>query len=153
MRLALPGLLLPLLSAACSPVATPAAAPASGAEAAAVEHVITEQFFGAIRKFDYMALRESVTADFELVEDTLRLSTDEFIAFLRPYEGSSLTYRFSDFNTEVRGPVAWTTYRNEAVLQMPQRRIDFLWLETAVLERENGRWRITRLQSTPVRPR
>lgn len=145
--------LLPVLVAVAACSAAQSARAPSTADATAVERAVTDEFFRAISAFDYEALRRTVTADFELVEDTVRLSTEEFIEFLRPYEGSSFSYRFGDFNTRIRGPVAWTTYRNEAVLQMRDRRVDVLWLETAVLEQADGKWRIARLQSTPVRPR
>lgn len=143
--------LVTVLVVACTPATSSESA--SAVDPSAVERVVTDEFFRAISAFDYEALRSSVTADFELVEDTLRLSTDEFIDFLRPYEGATISYSFDEFNTKIRGPVAWTTYRNQAVLQLPEQRLDFLWLETAVLEESEGEWRIARLQSTPVRPR
>lgn len=76
------------------------------------------EFFGAVEEaveeMEFEALRETVTSDFELVEDTLVLDLEGFIEYLRPFAdaGATMEYEFSDFNTETRGPVAWTRYRN-----------------------------------------
>jgi hypothetical protein len=151
MRLAL-ALVIALLTAG-SASGQPTTSRTAEADEAAVHSVITDQFFGSISAFDYDALRRSVTPGFELVEDTLRLTMDGFIELLGPYEVWSLAYQLSDFNTRVSGPVAWTTYRNEGVARRPEQRVDFLWYETAVLEQVAREWRISRLHSTPVRPR
>lgn len=93
-----------------------------GDEEAAEE--VVQEFFGAIEDMDFVALEETVTSDFELVEDTLVLDFEGFIEFLRPFAdaGAIMEYEFSDFNTETRGPVAWTRYRNSAVATMEGQR-------------------------------
>lgn len=65
--------------------------------------------------------------------------------------GAILEYELSDFNTETRGPVAWTRYRNSAVARMEGQRTDLEWLESAVMLRQDDGWKMDRLQSTPVR--
>lgn len=119
-----------------------------------VEAAVTDTFFGAIAHFDYAALRRSVTPDFELVEDTLRLTTEGFVDFIRPLEGrGTIAYRFENLNTRVVGNTAWTTYRNFGTLRLDGQGRTKEWLETAVLVRLDGVWRIDRLHSTLVRPR
>lgn len=120
-------------------------------EAAAVEAAVVD-FFDAITAYDYDALRRRTTSDFELVEDSLVLDLSGFVDLIEPYEDrdAGITYRLSDFVTEVRGPVAWTRYRNRAVLQTGEDTMRLRWLESAVLLREDGAWRIDRLHSTPV---
>lgn len=109
-------------------------------------------FFDALEAMDFSALDSAVTRDFELVEDTLVLDLEGFVAFLEPFAeaGARITYSFSDFNTEVRGPVAWTRYRNDAVLVMNGRETELEWLESAVLLRTPEGWKVDRLQSAPV---
>lgn len=149
----LPTLLLALALAACGQGA-PGDAASSAPEGAEEEVEATVvAFFDAISGYDYDALRDHVTSDFELVEDTLVLDLQGFIEFIEPYEdrGATITYQLSDFNTEVRGTVGWTRYRNEGVLRSGEDEIRLEWLESAVLLRVGSEWRIDRLQSSPVR--
>lgn len=149
----LPTLLLALALAACGQDAPGDAASSApeGAEEGVEATVVA--FFDAISGYDYDALRDRVTSDFELVEDTLVLDLQGFIDFIEPYEdrGATITYELSDFNTEVRGTVGWTRYRNEAVLRSGEDEIPLEWLESAVLLQVGSEWRIDRLQSSPVR--
>ncbi len=149
----LPTLLLALALAACGQGAPDDAA--SSAPEGAEENVeaTVHAFFDAISGYDYDALRDHVTSDFELVEDTLVLDLQGFIDFIEPYEdrGATITYELSNFNTEVRGTVGWTRYRNEGVLRTGEDEIRLEWLESAVLLRVGSEWRIDRLQSSPVR--
>jgi ketosteroid isomerase-like protein len=118
----------------------------------AAEAVVGD-FFRAMEGWDYEALRATVTADFELVEDTIIMSMDEFVSFIEPFErqGGSMRWTLADFNTEVDGNVAWTRYINRAVLNMAGQKSHFHWIETAILTRQlDGTWKIDRLHSTPV---
>lgn len=128
-----------------------AAAPGTTAEEQAVEETVVA-FFDAITAYDYDGLRRVVTDDFELVEDTLVLDLAGFVDFIEPFEdrGATITYELSEFNTEVRGPVAWTRYRNDGLLRTGEEELDLEWLESAVLLKRDGTWRIDRLHSTPV---
>ena len=140
-----------LLTSACDADGPGEAASPAGAVEAVEQTVVA--FFDAIHGYDYDALRRLVTSDFELVEDTLVLDLSEFIDFIEPYEdrGATITYEFARFNTEVWGPVAWTRYRNEGVLRTGEDEIRLEWLESAVLLKRDGGWRIDRLHSTPLR--
>jgi ketosteroid isomerase-like protein len=122
------------------------------ADRAAAEEAVGN-FFRAMEGWDYQALRATVTPDFELVEDTIIMSMDEFVAFIEPFEaqGGQMRWTLTEFNTESDGPVAWTRYINRAVLNMAGQESRFHWIETAILTRQpDGSWKIDRLQSTPV---
>ena len=122
------------------------------ADHAAAEAVIGD-FFRAMESWDYGALRATATADFELVEDTVIMSMDDFVAFIEPFadQGAVMRWTLSDFNTESDGDVVWTRYQNHAVLDMAGEESRFHWIEAAVLIRQpDGAWKIDRLQSTPV---
>lgn len=112
-------------------------------------------FFDAIYGYDYDSLRSVTTSDFELVEDTLVMSTSDFVEFSKPYreKGITFSYELSDFNTEIRGSVGWTRWRNDAVMNTGNREIDLRFLESAVLVQRDGRWMVDRLQSTPLHGR
>lgn len=141
---------LALLLGACAAQATPERDPA--ADQAAAEDVVRE-FFRAMESWDDERLRATATSDFELVEDTLILSMDDFVAFIEPFEaqGGEMRWTLTDFNTESDGDVVWTRYVNRAVLNMGGQESRFHWIESAVLTRQpDGTWKIDRLQSTPV---
>lgn len=123
-----------------------------GGEAMAAEAAV-RSFFDAIEELDFDALEETATPDFELVEDTLILDMAGFLEFVRPYSdaGATFRYRLTDFNTDVRGPVAWVRYRNRGIMEMGGQERRFDWIESAVLERSGDGWKIDRLQSAPVR--
>lgn len=124
----------------------------SAADEAAAEEVVGD-FFRAMEGWDYERLRATVTSDFEVVEDTVILSMDEFVSYIEPFEaqGGQMRWTLTDFNTESDGDVAWTRYINRAVLNMAGEESRFHWIETAILTRQpDGTWKIDRLQSTPV---
>ena len=132
--------------------AGPAADADLAADRAAAEKVVGD-FFRAMEVWDYEALRATVTHDFELVEDTILMSMDQFVSYIQPFEaqGGEMRWTLTDFNTESDGDVAWTRYINRAVLDMAGQESRFHWIETAILTRDSaGTWKIDRLQSTPV---
>ena len=139
-----------ILLVGCAP--EPSSDGNAAADAAAAEDVVAD-FFRAMESWDYEALRATVTSDFELVEDTVIMSMDDFVAYIEPFEAqdAAMRWELSDFNTEVSGDVAWTRYINRAVLQMQGEESRFHWIESAVLQRQpDGSWKIDRLQSTPM---
>lgn len=94
-----------------------------------------------------------MTPDFELVEDTVLMSMDDFVDFITPFaeQGADMRWTLADFRTELAGDIAWTRYINRAVLRMNGEESRFHWIESAVLTRRPaGVWKIDRLQSTPV---
>jgi len=133
----------------------------STAAARAVEGVLQQRFFGAVARYDYAGVRGAVTPAFELTEDTLRLSADQFLGLVRGFEGkATIVYRLDGFATrvawlggEAANAVAWTTYRNHGTFTPAGGQpVPLEWLETAVLIRDSaGVWRIDRLHSTSLR--
>jgi proline iminopeptidase len=132
--------------------ATPHVAGATPTAVATRPEQTLEAFYGALSRWDYDNLGRTVTTRFEIVEDTLIFDRAGFIAFARGFEaaGASMTFELDDFNTAVRGPVAWTRYRNRAVLRLAGGERSLTFIESAVLELDDAGWRIDRLQSNPL---
>lgn len=147
-------LLCLLVLTACGSTAPEPSSSASAAEKEAVEETV-HAFFDAIYGYHYDSLRSVTTSDFELVEDTLVMSTSDFVEFSRSFKkkGVTFSHELSDFNTELRGPVGWTRWRNEAVMTVGDQQRTLRFLESAVLVQSDGRWKIDRLQSTPLHGR
>mgnify|MGYP001819532557 CR=1 FL=1 len=140
--------------AGCTAEAPPASDSAADptADHAAAEAVVGD-LFRAMESWDYEAIRATATADFELVEDTLIMTMDDFVSMIEPYAAQEAVMRWTltDFNTESDGDVVWTRYQNRAVLDMAGEESRFHWIESAVVLRQpDGSWKIDRLQSTPV---
>jgi ketosteroid isomerase-like protein len=119
------------------------------AEKQNVEKVIYD-FFDAIFAFNYEGIRDLCTDDFILFESGQVMNVDGFLNFLTPFEGSTTTYEFEDIKTSVEGSVAWMSLRNKAVMTMGEEVINFDWLESAVLKKQEGLWKLAFYHSTTV---
>jgi ketosteroid isomerase-like protein len=60
---------------------------------------------------------------------------------------------FDFLQTEVRGNTAWTSYFNQADMQINGTPRQVRWLESAVLVKEAGGWKVKVLHSTVIRPK
>jgi proline iminopeptidase len=131
---------------------TPPVAGATATAQSARPEQALEAFYGALSRWDYDGVGRGVTTRFELVEDTQIFDLAGLVALARGFEaaGATMTFELDDFNTIVRGPVAWTRYRNRAVLRLAGGERSLTFIESAVLELEDGGWRIDRLQSNPL---
>jgi hypothetical protein len=79
------------------PVTDPAA------DHAAAEAVVGD-FFRAMESWDHEALRATATADFELVEDTLIMTMDDFVSMIEPYAAQEAVMRWIESAVVLRQP-------------------------------------------------
>lgn len=147
-------LLLSLIVAtACAPRDTaPARVPDSAADAAAVEQVLT-RWYTAIQGHDSAGVAAPLLPEFFIFEDTTRIGRDDLVAaIVGGFGQGTQTAAMSGFATEVRGDVAWTSFRNEEVWTpvgggKPD---SLIFLETVVFERKGGAWLMERYHATRV---
>ncbi|RFP24497.1 DUF4440 domain-containing protein [Duganella sp. BJB488] len=104
----------------------------------------------ALEQHDWGALEAGLTAEFVMIEQDRILERAALLALLT---GSAALGRqrasLHDFRTRVQGDVAWTTARNDAVwIATDGAQTPYGFLETAVLRREGGAWRIDRYHAT-----
>ncbi|MYM98250.1 nuclear transport factor 2 family protein [Duganella vulcania] len=104
----------------------------------------------ALEQHDWSALEAGLTAEFVMIEQDRILDRAALLALLT---GSAALGRqrasLHDFRTRVLGDVAWTTARNDAVwIASNGEQTSYGFLETAVLKREGGAWRIDRYHAT-----
>ena len=121
------------------------------AEKQAVEKVIYD-FFEAAFAFNYQGVRDVGTVDFLLFESGQVMNMDDFINFITGMEGSTWTNKYEDVKTNVEGAVAWVTLRNKAEMTAGEQVMNFDWLESAVLKKQEGVWKIAFYHSTTVEP-
>jgi ketosteroid isomerase-like protein len=144
-----------LLAAAFGLVVLTAAAQSKpSAEAAPVQQAIRGVFDG----FSALSLEEIMrhcTPDVTILEDGVVWNADSMATNLRRLKGADFK-RVNSFNflqTEVRGNTAWTSYFNQADVQVNGKDYQLRWLESAVLVKEGGQWKIKILHSTVIRPK
>jgi hypothetical protein len=143
-------------------VLTSCAAPAPSApdpavERAAVEQAITQWYDSGVAVGDTAVLKRGLTPTFAILLDTVwydKAGLIKYVSSLPSLLGGPFTWRytFSDWRTQVHGDVAWTTFRDRAVLT-PQNGapVPYDWWETVVLRKVDGAWLMDRYQSAPVR--
>jgi len=64
--------------------------------------------------------------------------------------GKSIVWTVTAPDVHISGSTAWIDYVNVGVLTTPSGTIPLKWLESAVLQNKNGRWKIEFLHSTLV---
>ena len=106
-------------------------------------HAAAQAFLTRKHTFDYAAMRANATKDFEILISGKRMDMDAFEAMLREMEesrgGRPLSfYELAEFNTEIMGDVAYTTWAS------------IKWLESAVFIYSCDRWLMDRAASIPA---
>ncbi len=114
--------------------------------------LVLRGYSDAISRWDYAEMRRLCSPGFRLFEDGEIWTVDDHVAFLRRYEGkASIAYEFTEATGAVDGNVAWFTHRNSAKAQIEGKAISFEWIESAVLRKTNGEWRLVLLHSTTAK--
>jgi hypothetical protein len=133
---------------------TTAAQTKPSTEALPVQQAITGVFDG----FSQLSLEKIMrhcTPDVTILEDGVVWNADSIATAFKRMEGVDFK-RVNSFNflqTEVRGNTAWTSYFNQADVQVNGKARQVRWLESAVLVKEAGGWKVKVLHSTVIRPK
>jgi len=132
----------------------PAAAPAANAQedARAVEAVL-QGWYDASARHDSAAYVAPMLPEFFIFEDTTRYDKAALTRLVvSSFAAGTDRATMSDFNTVVVGDAAFTSFRNSEVFTpvgaapLPVRR----YLETVVLRRVEGQWRMERYHATRI---
>jgi ketosteroid isomerase-like protein len=132
---------------------TTAAQTKPSAEALPVQQAIKGVFDG----FSALSLQKIMrhcTPDVTILEDGVVWNADSIATAFKRMEGVDFK-RVNSFNflqTEVTGKTAWTSYYNQADVQVNGKARQLRWLESAVLVKEAGGWKVKMLHSTVIRP-
>jgi len=122
-------------------------------EIQAVEEAL-RSWYEAIRVYDFEAIESALTPTFLILEDTTPLDRTALLARLKKAKTrGSQAALLEDLKTMVRGDVAWTTLHNIETWTPrsgPDEREEFL--ETVVLVKVDGGWKIDRYHASPVHP-
>lgn len=112
-----------------------------------------KELFAAMSKHDGKAMKETATEDFQLLEHgedwTMQQLIDAVQPKGKPYERKNF---FSQIRARQLGNVAWVSYWNKAEILRESELRTVVWLESAVMVREDDRWKIQLLHSTRLEP-
>ena len=110
-------------------------------------------FFNGLSLINPDTLRYYLTTDFQLLEDGHVWNLDTLISKIMPRKnvGIQRTNKFEFIKTEQDDDVAWTSYNNSAEFRQGEKQQTVKWLESAVLIKSKGRWKIQMLHSTKLK--
>jgi ketosteroid isomerase-like protein len=112
------------------------------------------KFFDGLSERDTNKLKAYTTDDFILLENGHLWNMDTLVHKMSAPKNAGIKRinKFQFIKTEQNGNIAWTSYHNTADFSLNEKQQTVNWLESAVLKKENGRWKIKLLHSTRVEP-
>ncbi|GAA4344529.1 hypothetical protein [Flaviaesturariibacter amylovorans] len=122
------------------------------AQDAALEAPV-RRFFEGLSQLNDSLVRSTVTGDFQLLEVGEVWTLDTLLHHMAPMRGRGIRREnnFSFLRTEQQGNSAWASYHNTAVFSTAAGQQQTIrWLESVVLLRINGVWKIRMMHSTRI---
>jgi ketosteroid isomerase-like protein len=106
----------------------------------------------ALANEDTAQLRAVITPDFYAFDGGERFNGDELMTLIKSLHaaGKTIVWTVPEPTVRIEGTVAWITYTNRGSSQDAAGKKDVSWLESAVLLKEAGTWRIQFFHSTRV---
>jgi len=101
-------------------------------------------FFDALRKEDKVAFQRLTTTSFYSFDGGERFPGTELVDVVRNAHarGVQLNWSIGSLDTKLRCDVAWSAWENVGSAGIPPDVRPVRWLESAVLVRQNGSWKI-----------
>ncbi|MBA6354980.1 MULTISPECIES: nuclear transport factor 2 family protein [unclassified Colwellia] len=109
-----------------------------------------ETLFSAMSAADHIKMKAVVTDDFQLLEAGEDWSLTDLINVVKPSEYKRRNY-FSVIKTRVYSDVAWVSYWNKATFNNGKEESTVAWLESAVMVKVAGQWKMQMLHSTRIK--
>lgn len=112
-----------------------------------------KELFAAMSKHDGKAMQETATDDFQLLEHGEDWTMQDLVDAIQP---KGTPYERKNFFHQIRarqnGNVAWISYWNKAEIRREGALRTVVWLESAVVVREDDLWKVQLLHSTRLEP-
>ncbi len=136
----------------CAIVAILGATPALASDEAAAIKAAIEENYAAYSSFDEARYRSTTTEDFLLLEHGELIDREGDVASMaRPGTGFRRTDLFDFGQVKIAGSTAYAVYTLRSEIHDDRRGTrDREWLESAILRREDGQWKMALLHSTRV---
>lgn len=108
-----------------------------------------KELFAAMAKHDGKAMQQTATKDFRILEHGEDWSMKKLVEVVQP---KGKPYQRKNFFHQIRarqkGDVAWISYWNKAEIQREGKLRTLVWLESAVVVKEDNRWKVQLMHST-----
>lgn len=129
--------------------------PAPASPAPADEEAVVQAMrlmYVALTQEDTAQLRAVTTSDFYTFDVGKNMTGDELMSAIKKAHaaGKILVWTVTEPKVRIEGAVAWITYLNRGYVQDAAGKKDVSWLESAVLMKDSGTWRIQFFHSTRV---
>jgi hypothetical protein len=110
-------------------------------------------FFNGLSLVNADTLKYYSTPDFQLLEDGQVWNMDTLINKIMPRKNSKIERlnSFEFIRTVQAGNMAWVSYNNSAEFRLGEKQQIMRWMESAVLSRSRGIWKIQLLHSTKLK--
>lgn len=109
-------------------------------------------FFTALSEANHQGIRDSTTKNFLVLEHGEVWNLDKLLSFVRPKTSSRRNF-FSVVSEDVRGDTALVNYWNKALERSENgEERTRAWLESVVVVKECGTWRLLQMHSTRLTP-
>jgi hypothetical protein len=110
-------------------------------------------FFNGLSLVNADTLRFYSTSDFQLLEDGQVWNLDTLLNKVMPRKNSKVqrVNKFEFIRTEQSGNMAWVSYHNSAEFKLGDKQQVVQWMESAVLVKNRGSWKIQMLHSTKLK--
>lgn len=108
-------------------------------------------FFESISNRDYQNIKHLSTIDFTLFENGKIWNNDSLIKVIKEHPNSTIKYNFNILDIKIDRFSARLWYINSATKTIDGISIDIKWLESATFRKDNDKWLLEFLHSTPIR--
>lgn len=130
-----------------------AAAAEQADQAAADKAQVTEvvrSMFAALAANDAGKFRAVIAPDFYAFDVGKRFTGDALLELIKTAHaaGNVYVWTVNEPDVHISGDIAWIAYVNRGSIKDASGTEDVTWLESAVLQKEKGAWRIRFLHST-----
>ncbi len=112
-----------------------------------------KDLFAAMSKHDGKAMQATATEDFQLLEHGEDWTMQKLIDAVQP-KGKPYVRKnfFSQLRARQNGDVAWVSYWNKAEIRRDNTLRIVIWLESAVVVKQDDHWKVQLLHSTRLDP-
>jgi ketosteroid isomerase-like protein len=110
--------------------------------------------FTALGTDDAAKLNSVIAPDFYIFDGGSRFNAEQVIAMFKAQHvaGKSYEWNVTEPDIHITGNTAWIAYVNNGSISDASGRVPQQWLESGVLEKQAGTWKVLFMQSTRVPP-
>ncbi len=121
------------------------------------QHKIVEvlnTFFAAAHDDDLGKFHRVVAPGFYIFDNGVRFDGDALMALIKSMHaaGKRFEWRVTEPDIHISGSTAWIAYINQGSITSGSATTDQQWLESAVLKKQSGSWKLVFMHSTRVPP-